>query len=499
MRKLRYILAVSAFAVLALAVVLFGKIESESCMGIPVVSPDRFENYTLVENPDLNGQIVFNGEVAPVDVNTLTIYITQQVEKGTQPADLAGDLEVANGEHRLYFIKDEAFGNLYEAVGNNHSFRLFAVNTKKEYIEFKVVFTALPVLKINGGFLRDIEPGKPSYIGNIWLWDRIAGENNGYDVIHSEAYWHIRGNRQDKQSLKFSLFVGAEQNNLSFMKLGKDEDWILNPLSIDDTKIREKTTLDLWKQLQQYAEYPLDMSKGEYVELLHDGTYRGVWMLQRRVDRKYLNLGEGHILLKNLDWFDAQTVEDAYEITYSAYDEQYTTALMQQLFDKEIYDHINLENWIDVALYIQAADLKDNCYHKNMFFLFDMNSEDYQIYLLPWDTDMAFGMSWMYNNIAEDATEVLERLEYSKLKELYPELDKRMAQRWQQLRQTVYSTENILATAEKYHTYLGENSVVERDYLVWNYRCKGADSYDMFRNYVVERMEFLDGYYAQYN
>lgn len=499
MRKLRYILAAASFAVLALAAILLGKIESESCMGIPVVSPDRFENYIHAENPDLNGQIVFNGEVAPVDVNTLTIYVTQKVDEGTEPSELTGDLEVANGEHRLYFIKDKAFDSFYESVKEGHCFRLFAVNSKKEYIEFKVVFTALPVLKIDGGFLRDLADGRPSYIGNIWLWDIIAGESNDYDVIHSESYWHIRGNRQDKQSLKFSFFAGEESNNLSLMKLGSDEDWILNPLSIDDTKIREKTTLDLWRQLQQYAAYPLDMSKGEYVELLHNGTYRGVWMLQRRIDRKYLSLGEGHILLKNLDWFDAQTVEDAYEIEYSAYDEQYTENLMQQLFDKEIYDHINLENWIDVALYIQAADLKDNCYHKNMFFLFDMTEEDYQIYLIPWDTDMAFGATWAYDHISENPEVVLTRLEYSKLKEFYPDLDKLMAERWQQLRQTVYSTENILSTAEKYYSYLDENGVTERDYLVWNFRCKGTDTYETLKEYITERMDFLDGYYAQYN
>ena len=112
MRKLRWIVSAVAFVLLAAAVMLFKNLEDNSCMGVPVVSPDKFYGYTLVENPDLNGQIEFNGEVAPVDVNTLTIYVTQQIENGTKISDLAGDLKVANGEHHLYFVKDEAFDNL---------------------------------------------------------------------------------------------------------------------------------------------------------------------------------------------------------------------------------------------------------------------------------------------------------------------------------------------------------------------------------------------------
>ena len=261
--------------------------------------------------------------------------------------------------------------------------------------------------------------------------------------------------------------------------------------------------MDLWQQLMLQVDYPMDMSRGEYVEVVINGQYSGLYMLQRRVDQKYLELEQNNILLKSLDWTSAPSAEQAFEVTYSGLDDATTNGLLQALYDKTIYDKINLENWIDVALYIQMGHLGDNCGHKNMFFLFEMGQDDFEVYLLPWDTDMSFGIGWngnagkiefMYD---EMVTSVAKRLEYTELKKLYPDLDKKMAQRWNEMRDGVFSTENIIATAEKYHTFMQATAAYQRDSQVWGLKNGGADSYDRLLEFIQQRMEFLDGHYAK--
>ena len=58
---------------------------------------------------------------------------------------------------------------------------------------------------------------------------------------------------------------------MDFLGLEADDDWILNSLVIDDTRLREKTVMDLWNNGAANEEYNYKMSTGKYVELINDG------------------------------------------------------------------------------------------------------------------------------------------------------------------------------------------------------------------------------------
>ena len=104
---------------------------------------------------------------------------------------------------------------------------------------------------------------------------------------------------------------------MSLVGLGADDDWILNPMNLDDTKLKETLFMDLWNQRAEQVNWNENMSAGEYVEVVINQEYWGLFQLQRRIDGKFLSLGSQDILLKSGVKLNTDTVELAYEIVHT--------------------------------------------------------------------------------------------------------------------------------------------------------------------------------------
>ena len=66
-----------------------------------------------------------------------------------------------------------------------------------------------------------------------------------------------------------------------------DEDWILDSLYADSSKIRNKLSFDLWNQMNSYApnKYDNDLEM-DYVDVYINNEYHGMYMLKEFFDRK---------------------------------------------------------------------------------------------------------------------------------------------------------------------------------------------------------------------
>ena len=69
-------------------------------------------------------------------------------------------------------------------------------------------------------------------------------------------------------------------------------------MALDDFKVKEQFAMKLWNRLAEQSPWDYPMSSGAYCEVVLNGHYQGLYLLQRRVDRKYLGLSDGQILLK---------------------------------------------------------------------------------------------------------------------------------------------------------------------------------------------------------
>lgn len=499
------------WVVFSLVLVVFGadsrallREESTVCMGVRILTEEQAAAYTEYQTKDLSDILLYNGEPAAVDTGTATVYLSQDIRESSRPKDLPGKLILSDKNYTLYFAPDSHFSDLAAAAEEGHSFTLLAVSGEKTCVKYNVIFTTLPVLRLDGTFSHLDEEEREVQDGSLCLWTPNDPETGRYSAKSSGVQWHIRGggtSAMDKNSWKLSLKDAlGEINDLDFLGMGSDDDWILNSMVMDDTKQREILFQQLWNEWADQGVWNNKMSVGEYVEVVCNDSYSGIYLLQRRIDRKYYRLHEDDILLKGINWWTTENLEEAYEIVYSPLGTQETLALMDGVLQRYDCSMLQLDNFLDVSLFLQFACAADNDGVKNMFYLLRRQEDSYTLIMIPWDTDLSWGVLWtnQYDYSYDRAMGMTsQRREYDAMKARFPEIRTLMSVRWEELRSSVLSTEHVLEVLHKDQAMLVKSGALQRDTKRWGQMFNGEDTTENLFRFVEERLLRLDSTYLK--
>ena len=500
LKSILIILSCVFFAGLVLFVV---KKEQTSCLGVPFITEEELQQiaYTSVEQGNV---ILLEDHLLPYDEAAKKLYITCNMDAGTKFYDMEGQLTSLLSDYKLYFLWDDAFEVMMDAIKYGYRFSLFAVDSNGNYISYAVIFTTLPVVEMRGEVVRVDEREREVYAGEITVWDPAYQESSHLMVQDSALEWNVRGFSSmsfQKKSLKLNLKEKNGQNNkLAFLGFESDDDYILNPMWFDDIKVREKLAIDLWNEMSDEKGSTLKMSDGQFCEVVINGEYQGLRLMQNKIEKSYLKLDDNDILLKgnNVNEGTKKSPEEVYETIFSSQDEEMTYHIVSDLFYQTDFSNINLESWVDLQLFLHLGNMIDNETYKNIYYVIQGEDNAESMSFIPWDTDMSFGIYWNdgFRYMPESAEYITYRIEYEKLKEQYPELDTMMKERWKELRQTVFSNTNILSKADQYTLTVCDSGALERDfnYLGWN-SWGGEDTLDGFKAYIVRRLQVLDELY----
>ena len=472
-----------------------GQYEGTSYLGVPVLETVDEREIKTYQYRDYSEHLTFRGEYVPVDQRHGTIYLSQNMDSLTGNGDINGKLSVDLPGRMLYFAPDEAWENIPEAIQNGHRFRLLITDRSGTYMQYDVIFTRLPVISMYGELLYKDTEGRNVLSGQLRVWDPDGS------VLSSRVQWHVRGKTssgEDKKPWKLSL-KNKEGKNRSenILGLGADDDWILNAMNMEDTDVREMLFMDLWNEVAADTAYNSSMSTGRYAELLINGEYHGLYLLQRRIDSNYLELSAKDVLVKGI----REAEVTGYEQVSSYAGDERQRQLLEAFFTDSDYRMLSVPNFIDVNLFMQMFCARDNSTNKNMYYLFSGAENGYRISLIPWDTDMAFGIEWdpvsggfIYrydNNLQRNVL----RQEMGLMQQLYPDLHQQMSIRWKELRETVFSQEYIYEKIGKYCRLLDESGAPARDYEKWGFYYEGEDTVENLYRFIDGRLQYLDGYY----
>jgi len=504
-RYWRWIALALTLLVLLSVIFIFLHLESVSCMGVIIRSAEDLSGYREKTGDDLSYSLRFNGEPCAVDVTTSTVYISQNISDGTAYGDLFGTLSVSLLGHSLYFEENEYFYDLDSAVKNGEKFRLLIVTPDQKYAEYSVVFTTLPVVRLDGEYSHMNSSGREVNSGSVCLWSPFDTDLGRYSVKSSATEWNIRGATSAilaKKPYKLSLKTKKGNNNdVAFLGLGEDDDWILNPMNTDDSDVREKLAMSLWNEISAESEHSRKMSEGEYVEVVINGSYNGLYLLQRRIDNKYLELDRDDILFKGLHTWTAETPRQGYEISYSNLSEDETFALLENLNSPDGKTSIDLDSFIDVSLFIQLGAMNDNKGYNNMYYLLEPSGGGYSLSFVPWDTDISFGIAynnWFVYDYEAKLNALSPRMELGLMERSHPDIYASMARRWFELRETTFSLENINSIIEDNTSVLTSSGVNKRDIERWGKFHGGKDSVDTVGRFIEEKIALLDKYYGAF-
>lgn len=509
MKKVNIIIiaVVAAILVGIVALLVLDNVKTEQerknyCMGIGFISEEEAVIYDYWGKYDIEN-LTYNGQKVPFDKKSWTIYISQAPENTKNYYDLVGELKWNDPNSQMHFIKNEALENLEESVRNNVPLSLYVTNGKNCRI-VSVVITTLSVVRMEGSVTHQNEDNRDVLTGNITLWtgkDPGTGKSN---VQSSALEWHVRGHttaNKDKKPWKLSLKdENGENRHLDFLGMGADDDWILNSLTMDDTRMKEKLFMDYWNVLAAREAHMFKMSTGEYVEVVINDEYLGLFLLQRRVDAKYLELADDDVLLKAVN-YGLTKAEDAYEFITDPVNEKQIYATMQKVLDQQDSSMYNLENMIDTNLMLQFASSIDNQGLKNIFHVLVNKGGTYEHYFVPWDTDQSLGVVWNhdtkdFDHDFENARTVrVLRKETNAMMKARPDYLKLEAERWTELRKSLLIEEDILAYIDAQYALLSNCGAFARDTKLWGDRYGGEDTVSTLKEFIGARLDYLDAYY----
>ncbi|MBR5874371.1 MAG: CotH kinase family protein [Oscillospiraceae bacterium] len=506
-KKLHIVSLLFTRCLLIVSLIFSITIENKALMGIMTISPEEYNVLLSKESSEFDVEILFNGIPAATDEINNIIYISEKIDDNSRITDMAGTLSVSNPNYQLFFVEDESVENISENLAGRDKYKVIVMRPDETYTEYSVVFTTLPVLNINGIPTAEDSVGRIIHTGKIQFFDSLSAETGEYRTVSTNASWRARGNStliMTKKSWKISLENNSgEKENISFCGLGEDDDWILNSMSFDDLCLREKLTMDLWNSDKIFIDNKAPMSRGEYVEVVYNGEYVGLYLLQRRLDKKYLNLDDNSILIKGNSVVVANPNIKYYEIEHSPYTEEETISFLEKNFFSDITSNVNIENLIETNIFINMICATDNCLEKNIFRIIRNIDNNYEVNYLLWDTDMSFGMSWdesigFIYDFDGMLTPIVYRYDFYDIIQKKPTLETLIAKRWFELRNSIFSTENITTHVEELFNTITYSGSLQRDHDKWGLHYSGEDNMENFYKYINMRMKFLDEYYSMY-
>ena len=475
---------------------------------------------------------------AAVDSSSDTVYLPCGLQKKLTWREVLDGLEPADRTGIIWFKKDDAMKDLPTAIAKGHPFSALLV-TGEENLEFNVILTGLPALCIDKTDPDEIVR-KETHTGTISLIPRL-GEDNEAGMQEMHCNFHVRGNVASfykKKPYKVSLLdANGHKQKKGLLDLRSDDDWILNPMYSDQTRVREATAYALWDQVTALSDSPVPSSRIRYIELFLDDSYEGIYGLMEPVDKKQLSLSQGDILYKIDKWDYEYPYMDLYEemeekketsiltdrgvncveIRYPLNWDSTATWKPMQVFHEFCFVngdsttlsaaglHTDPENTLDLSLFCALTHAMDNNWKNTFLICRRRSAREYDLSRTLWDLNYVFGDVFIfdpqnrYSYFDTFTAEVYEPEEDSTFDfEAFlaedPAVWSRLCGKWKAWREGGISADMICSTAESNMRILKESGAIDREMDRWPQSGTPEEALEKMENWIGRRFDFLDKY-----
>lgn len=445
--------------------------------GLRLLSP---EQAAALPAPSGSVELTLDGAPLPYDAEANAYLIPQSAE--TDGFDGAVELRLEPGY--TAYLCPSATGGKAEALAGKVEYGVYAV-CGEECLFSRVLFTPQSVLCLASGS-GDL-PGEEREEGALTVFSARDGR-----IVREEARVEVneRGNtsrRFPKKSYRLHIRDAQGDNrHLSIAGLRSDDDWILNPLYADTSKIRERLGYELWERFNSSGT-PAASSRLAPVELFLNGSYWGLYGLQERVDLKQLDGDKRADLLYKVVANDRPTAQELLSCEsagrYRAFELQNgdtagaenlwlpAAAYIAYLDGQEMAGAaLNIDNVIDYGLWAMFTQAHDN-HFKNQFLNCVHEGGRYAVYKIPWDLNHTFGDVWRGEDAENNFTGymvgslVMDGAFAEYLERGGAEAAQATAARWRELRAEGLTAEAVVARARQMRAEI-EGALV-RDSLRW--------------------------------
>ena len=503
--------------------------------------PGTFVPYDETTSTDHEAQLYWGGypETYTLDSLQLTSLLT------------TGENVLAVQVHNVGITSSDMSSNFYLSFGIADESTYYG--PPPDWFETPFVFneSTLPIVVIDTDGQEILND--PRIVVHMGIIDNDSGINNmddsfnGYD---GQISIEIRGSSSQmfpkKQYALETQDIDGENLNVSILGMPEENDWILYAPYSDKSLLRNFLAYELARDMGRYA------SRTRFCELVINDDYKGLYIFMEkikrdnnRVDISKLdpdettgnNLTGGYILKidkwdgeNNDGWWSASPLPE-YDGTWYQYHypkpddivEEQRNYINDYITDFEAliastsyndpaagyYGLVNLQSFIDVALLSEISKNVD-AYRLSAFMYKDMDSVDGRLTMGPiWDYNLAFGNADYYEGWDPAGWQMDVELGGDGFKipfwwyRIWNDETFRNAfnQRWQELRQTVFSEEYIMNMIDSIIAVIDEAQIrnFQRwpilDQYIWPNAYVGGsyeNEIDYLTNWITARLDWMD-------
>jgi hypothetical protein len=352
-------------------------------------------------------------------------------------------------------------------------------------------------------------------------------------------------NEKDRHKRNFKIKVIDDEGgkrDVSLLGLRKDNSWVLDAGQVDLFRLRNYVAAGIW---QDFAPRPYyadqepkarSATRGTVVELFVDDRYEGIYHLCEPIDRKQMKLkkfdADGTIhgaLWKATSFGDATfwnvpaaydnsaEKNDVWEVKYPSLEDlcpsDYTTlhdaiefvaTASATEFNRQVADYFDMPVLIDYYLFVNLTNAFDLC-GKNIYWAVYDKAADRRLTPAMWDMDCTMGQNYKDNPLHPDYVSsttpllVPNKIFHQLLRLNTDHFQQRMAERYANLRQGIFSTSNLQQRYADVFARLKRCGAVDREEQRWSHDTDIAGlPLDMeqelayITTWIDERMAFLD-------
>ena len=489
-------------------------------------------------------EFTVNGHEVFYDSRTGT-YLCSMAEETFD--DSIGEMKVAVSYDAASYRSFTLNGNLLTAgdscvltnVGENATFALSVESSDGKRIEGKLSFTFLPILHLDGKF------GNKYTAGNIKL--ATADESNTYQAKIKWRGGNTNTFNKHKRNYKIKL-LGEDEKKLKVSMLGMREDnvWILDAAQMDKSRMRNRVATDLWLDMA-HAPYHVDSMaqartgvQGKPVELFLGDEYMGIYYLTEAMNERQLGLKKydkkndavrgqlwkshhytratAFFELKNDNYSNNSVTWEGFETKYPKLDSDqridyatlrdaiaFACRSSEEEFNTHVEEYFDVPVLIDYIIFLQVLKAGDNENNNTYWFCPDC-TRDKRLSLAVWDLDATMGVLPEPSNtnkdqlIADSPFSLHNGAFAGLLKHSSPRRDL-VKQRYDELRHTWLSTENLVARYRAYLLTYKKCGAMQREQRRWSHdsdiegdNLNMQAEVDYIAQWVDVRMKFLDAH-----
>jgi len=400
----------------------------------------------------------------------------------------------------------------FASMAGTVEYPVTVVTCDSDTLAGKVTFTWLPVVELDGEFGYSYSQGTVT----VNMPDGSKGKPWLAKLRWRGGYTNKEGKHKRNYHIKF-LDENGEKKNHRLFGLRKDNHWKLDAGQKDFLRIRNRVCTDLWLDMScppAYADTVTDVvngSRGQMIEVVLNGEYRGLYNMCEPLDRKQLQLARYDTVagsFHGMMWYAKEWCRtasmyqpvacsnnsekwDGIYVKYPDYEDVHPTdwtvlydaiwfvsrtdaADKIDVLDDSLSTYFYGPTLIDYYLFIVAMQALDNDTQNVYYSCLDVaDSAALPLTITPWDLDVSLGAKlepgkdWTTTVYPERPIDWISNIALAEMPYM-EETYKRVNERYWELRDSWLNTDSLVARFQAAVDDLNGCGAVQREQQRWS-------------------------------